>query len=103
MFRNRYVISGLRRAAGFILPAVALLFALNTDLHPLFHSHKECGDSLNAQEFCLICSGEFQSAEVPELQELPLEKPHFIYSLPDEIPAPDPRLPAPRSRGPPLF
>ena len=103
MFRNRYVISGLCRAAGFFLPAAALLFALNAVLHPLFHSHKECGDGLNAQEFCLICSGEFQSAEVPELQALPLDKPHFVYELLDEIPAPDPRLPARCSRGPPLF
>ena len=103
MFRSKYVISGLRRAAGLILPAAALLFALNTVLHPLFHAHKECGEGVSAQEFCLVCSGEFQSAEVPELQELPLEEPHFVYTIPDEIPAPDPRLPAPRSRGPPLF
>ena len=103
MFRSKYVISGLRRAAGFILPAAALLFALNTVLHPLFHAHKECGDGLSAQEFCLICSGEFQSAEVPELQALPLAQPRFVYTIADELPAPDPRLPAPRSRGPPLF
>ena len=103
MFRNKYVISGFRRAAGLILPAAALLFALNTVLHPLFHAHKECGDGLTAQEFCLICSGEFQSAEVPELQALPLVQPRFVYTISDELPAPDPRLPAPRSRGPPLF
>jgi len=103
VFRNRHVISGLRRAAGFFLPAAALLFALNTLLHPLFHAHKECGDGLSAQEFCLICNGEFQSAEVPELQELPLGKPRFVYTIPDEFPAPDPRLPVRRSRGPPLF
>ena len=103
MFRNKYVISGFRRAAGLILPAAALLFALNTVLHPLFHAHKECGDGLNAQEFCLICSGESQSAEAPELQEVPLGRPHFVYTLQNEFPAPDPRLPARCSRAPPLF
>ena len=103
MFRSKNILYGLRRAAGFILPAAALLFALNTVLHPLFHAHKECGDGLNAQEFCLICSGEFQSAEIPEPQALPLEQPRFVYALQNELPVPDPRLPAPRSRGPPLF
>ena len=103
MFRSKNILSGLRRAADLILPAAALLFALNTLLHPLFHTHKECGDGLSAQEFCLICSGEFQSAEVPELQELAFEKPRFVYTLPDEFPAPAPRLPARSSRAPPLF
>ena len=103
MFRSKNILSGLRRAAGLILPAAALLFALNTVLHPLFHAHKECGDGLNAQEFCLICSGEFQSAEVPELQALPLKQPRFVHAIPDELPAPDPRLPARCSRAPPLF
>ena len=103
MFRSKNILSGLRRAAGFFLPAAALLFALNTVLHPLFHAHKECGDGLNAQEFCLICNGEFQSAEAPELQALPLEQPRSVYTIPDELPAPDPRLVAPCSRGPPLF
>ena len=103
MFRSKNILYGLRRAAGLFLPAAALLFALNTVFHPLFHAHKECGDGLNAQEFCLVCSGEFQSAELPEPQALPLEQPRFVYTISDELPAPDPRLPAPRSRGPPLF
>ena len=98
-----YSLFRLRRQASLLLSAAALLFALNVLLHPLFHTHKDEGTDLHAQESCLVCSGAFQEAETPAAQELPRLERIGGFPLLNTFPAAD-RLPViPCSRGPPVF
>ena len=97
-----YSLFRMRRQAALLLSAAAVLFALNVLLHPLFHSHKECGEDIHAGEFCLVCSGAFQEAEPPHIQELPHQEHRERFPLLNTSPAADPLPVVPCSRGPPV-